>query len=449
MTTVCGTDFSIHAAEAATVAAILTARAGGTLTLVHASECAGIDTRSPDALAALEERGRAQLNTEAERLRKLGATVRTRHLPGSPSSVLLDVAAQSKARLMVVSSLGHFPPSRWLVGSVAERLAQNSTIPTLVVRADKPFAAWAAGKRALRVLVGYDFSASADAALGWVEALGRIGRCRITVAYLAWAPEESWRLGVRDDWAITDNAAEITKYIKRDLKERCRDILGTTNVQIRIGDGWGPAGPELVALAKAESADLIVVGTNQRRGLERLWLGSVSRAVLHRAPVSVACIPLPSAEEPPAGTVPEVRRVLVPTDFSTLGNQAIPYAYAALRRGGEVCLMHVAPPLARRGGRHEQLESQRAARESSLSARLRQLIPPQAKALGLRTHVQVVDHANPATAICQAAERFGASLICMSSRGRSRVAKALLGSVAQAVMTGSRRPVLILRDYES
>jgi len=60
-----------------------------------------------------------------------------------------------------------------------------------------------------------------------------------------------------------------------------------------------------------------------------------------------------------------------------------------------------------------------------------------------------VDHANPATAICQAAERFGASLICMSSRGRSRVAKALLGSVAQAVMTGSRRPVLILRDYES
>lgn len=163
MTTVCGTDFSIHAAEAATVAAILTARVGGTLTLVHACDCAGIDTRSPDAVAALEERGRAQLNAEAERLRKLGATVRTRHLSGSPSSVLLDVAAESKARLMVVSSLGHFPPSRWLVGSVAERLAQNSTIPTLVARGDKPFTAWAAGKRALRVLVGYDFSSSADA----------------------------------------------------------------------------------------------------------------------------------------------------------------------------------------------------------------------------------------------------------------------------------------------
>ncbi len=449
MTTVCGTDFSIHSAEAATVGAILTTRLRGTLTLVHAYNEADLDVTAQGALTAVRERGEARLAAEADRLRGLGVAVKTKLLAGSPAAVLLDVAAQSKARLLVVSSLGNVAPSRWLVGSVAERIARSSTVPILVVRGDKPFRAWAAGRHSLRVVVGYDFSPSADAALEWVGMLTALGRCRITVAHLAWAPQEGWRLGVRDQWTITDHTPEIARYLERDLKERCREVLGKISVQTRIGDAWGPAGPELVELAMTEKADLIVVGANQRRGFERLWLGSVSRAVLHQAPVSVVCIPLPAAEKLPRRTIPEVRRVLVPTDFSKLGNQAIPYAYAALRRGGEVCLVHVVPPLARRGVKSEPFDPQGAARVARLSAKLRQLIPPQAKVLGLRTHVQIVEHASPAIAIAQAAERFGAGLICMSSRGRSGLASALLGSVAQAVMANSRRPVLLLRDHES
>ena len=45
-----------------------------------------------------------------------------------------------------------------------------------------------------------------------------------------------------------------------------------------------------------------------------------------------------------------------------------------------------------------------------------------------------------------AAERFGADLICMGSRGRSGLTKVLLGSVAQGVMAQSKRPVLVLRE---
>lgn len=445
---ICGTDFSVHAAEAATVAAILTARLQGTLTLVHAYSEASLELPTKGAFNALHQRWEARLTEEANRLQKLGAVVKTRLLPGSPSSVLLNVAANSKARLMVVSSLGNFPPSRWLVGSVAERIAQSSPIPTLVVRGDKHFRAWAAGSRPLRVLVGYDFTATSDAALSWVAALHELGRCKVTVAYMASPQHETWRLGVGDSQSIRGHTPDITTYLERDLKERCREILGKATVRTRVADAWGPAGPQLVELAKAEKADLIVVGPSQRRGLERLWLGSVSRDILHLAPMSVACIPMATEKIRPGKAIPQVRRVLVATDFSKLGNRAIPYAYAALRRGGEVCLVHVVPPLRHRGTKSEQLEKQRATRNEELSARLRKFIPAQAEALGLRSHVEIVEHPSPAIAIAQAAERFGANLICLSSRGRSGLAKAILGSVAQAVMARSERPVLVIRPQD-
>lgn len=448
MKVVCGTDFSVHAAEAATVAAILTARLQGTLTLVHAYSEASLELPTKGAFDALHQRWEARLAEDANRLQKLGAVVETQLLPGSPATVLLNVATNSKARLMVVSSLGNFPPSRWLVGSVAERIAQSSPVSTLVVRGDKHFRAWADGSRPLHVLVGYDFTAAADAALSWVATLQELGRCKITVAYMASPLHETWRLGVGDSQSICGHTPDITGYLERDLKERCREILGKATVRTRVADSWGPAGPQLVELAKTEKADLMVVGPSQRRGLEKLWLGSVSRDTLHHAPMSVACIPITTDETRPGKAIPQVRRVLAATDFSKLGNRAIPYAYAALRRGGEVSLVHVVPPRTHRGAKSEPLEKQRATRNEKLAARLRTLIPAQAEALGLRTHVEIVEHPSPAIAIAQTAERFGANLICLSSRGRSGLAKAILGSVAQAVMARSERPVLVIRPSD-
>ena len=43
--------------------------------------------------------------------------------------------------------------------------------------------------------------------------------------------------------------------------------------------------------------------------------------------------------------VAELRRVLVPTDFSEAGLTAIPYAYAVTARGGTVHLLHVVEPV--------------------------------------------------------------------------------------------------------
>ena len=94
-----------------------------------------------------------------------------------------------------------------------------------------------------------------------------------------------------------------------------------------------------------------------------------------------------------------------------------------------------------------------------IEKQLRALVPAGAEARWLTTKVEVVESRHCSTAICQAAERFGADLICIGSHGRTGLSKAILGSVAQDVMAGSQRPVLVvevmsvrepgkLNDYE-
>lgn len=447
---ICGTDFSMHAAEAADVAAALARRSGHRLVLVHAVDGAALAASHPETHAEVVAQCRERLRAEAGRVRRGGAVVQEQLETGSPHRALVGAAAKESAQLIVVASLGHIALTQFIVGSVAERTAEAAPVPTLVVRDPKPLLAWARGRRNLRVLLAHDFSVTADAALAWLRKLQQVGSCDLVVAHVAWPPREMQRLGVGGPVSLTGNPALVTRVLERDLAERVAAVWGSQPVALRVPAGWGRTDAQLVELARAEQADLLVVGTHQRHGLSRLRLGSVSRGVLHHASTNVAVVPVPAPGSEPA-LVPEFHRVLVSTDFSDAGNRAIPFAYAALRRGGTVHLLHVVEPYALpsplipRYEPRRPTERQHRRRMHELAARLQRLIPAGAEARGVITEVHVAEHRAVADGICQEAERFGADLICLGSHGRSGLSRATFGSVAQKVMTRSPRPVLVVR----
>src|SRR6185436_11459183 len=104
---------------------------------------------------------------EALRLRSDAFAVREAFCDGAPAEVLARFGAQPNTRLIVVAAGGHTALSKWILGSVAESMTHSSAVPILVVRDPSPFAAWAQGKRKLRVFVAADFSFGSDAALTW------------------------------------------------------------------------------------------------------------------------------------------------------------------------------------------------------------------------------------------------------------------------------------------
>jgi nucleotide-binding universal stress UspA family protein len=82
---------------------------------------------------------------------------------------------------------------------------------------------------------------------------------------------------------------EVVKHAQKSLVQFCLDIPeARTKAEKRVVSG-DPA-EEIVRFAGAEKADLIVMGTHGRKGLEYSLFGSVAAKVVRNSPVPVLTI---------------------------------------------------------------------------------------------------------------------------------------------------------------
>jgi len=424
---ICGTDFSEPAAQAANVAAALAKRLRAPLLLVH-----GIDERGEIPAhhwPRLIAEDRPRLTSEADRLRASGANVEERLVGGVPEDGVARCAEKADAQMIVVAASGNGAVGRWLMGSISERIAETAWVPTLVVREAAVLEAWLRDECPLQIFVGADFTPTSEAALRWVQELTKIAPCEVTVGYVDRAADERGAEAMRLPPGAP-RAPEMQEMLSHDLREKARALYGQHELHVHVLPAADRVDLRLLELAREAKADLIVIGTHQWHGLSRLRHTSVSRRILHGAKVNVACVPAHALAHGAHASIPKVRRVLAATALSTHGGQAVPHAFSILAPGGEVRLVHVIEP--------------GAPRDRCL-ARLRGVIPAEAIQLGIHTEVDVIESHDAAAGICEAADRFDADLVCIGSHGHSGLLAAAMGSVAQAVIARSRRPVLVVR----
>lgn len=144
-------------------------------------------------------------------------------------------------------------------------------------------------------IVGYDFSElSLNALQTAARMLSQQGGGRLVVAHVH-------QLGTGVDGAGIDLAtlapgqlehAYIADARRQLTEELAQVVLERVTIEQRVIAGR-PA-PVLCALAHDEHADLIVVGSHGRRGIDRLFIGSVAESILRQAicPVLVVKAPI-------------------------------------------------------------------------------------------------------------------------------------------------------------
>lgn len=202
------------------------------------------------------------------------------------------------------------------------------------------------------------------------------------------------------------------------------------------------AAPAILDHADAHDVDLIVLGSHGRRGIRRLLLGSVAEEVLREAGCPVLIVR--EEKEPPARV--EVKRILVPVDFSKQTALALGYAHEmAVTFGAALDLLHVIEvptypdfyiPFS------AALETTAVRKDAQ--ERLEALAEPMRSTHEVGTHVKV---GRTATEVTDFAERAGHDLIVLPSHGYSGLERVLLGSVAEGVLRRTPCPVLTVKPF--
>lgn len=145
------------------------------------------------------------------------------------------------------------------------------------------------------------------------------------------------------------------------------------------------------------------------------------------------------------------KRILVATDGSALSAKAVDKAIAlALAVGAELFALKVVHmqaeahwdgALNHERAAHAKLEGQ----QTELAQAVVDAVKASAQGAGIQVTALTVKAASVADAVIEVAQSKGCDLIVMASHGRRGLARVLLGSETQHVLTHSQIPVLVLR----
>jgi nucleotide-binding universal stress UspA family protein len=291
------------------------------------------------------------------------------------------------------------------------------------------------------ILLALDFSSSSTRALRYGLDLAERTGARLHFLHVEEIP-----LGPLVKGAPSP-APGADKLLKQ-FKERCQSLpsaeaLNALDVRYRVERG-GAVAPTLVDVAEDASADLLVMGTQGHRGLQRAFLGSAAREALRTAPCPVLTTRALSDDEPPAP--PSVERLVVPIDFSDSSREALQYAGRLTAiYDVPVKLVHVVEPPTLPAV--YEVESPKLSTRN-VKARAERTLAEWGRA-AVNDHNElsyVVQKGSPASLILEAAPS-SSDLLVMASRGLSGVRRTMLGSVTEEVVSKAPGPVLAARTF--
>jgi nucleotide-binding universal stress UspA family protein len=279
------TDFSEHSAQALRLACVLARDHRAKLILLHVAEPAviassGVLMPAPPApfeynRAGLEARLAALASTEPD------VRIECRVVFGGPGEEIV-AAAQDGCDLIVMGTHGRRGLGRLVLGSVAEQVMRRSPCPVLAVKVGDTSDR---GLRIRRILHPTDFSDQSALALHLASWLAREYEAPLTVVHVL-PPATVF------DETLVERPENIDRTAANQLAAIQPTVPGVTfETLLEEGD----AAEKIASSARAMAADLIVMGTHGRKGLDRLLMGSVAEAVLRAAPCAVLTVKTPLA----------------------------------------------------------------------------------------------------------------------------------------------------------
>ena len=285
-----------------------------------------------------------------------------------------------------------------------------------------------------------DFSAAANAVLAtairWDERF--YGELHLVHVYSGEHPASALMVA---PLVVPDSqvAADIRSHLEGVVEDHGLRMERVT-LHVRKGRPY----EEICRLARQLDVDLIMTADRGRTGLTRLALGSTAERIVRYTPCPVLVVhppPVSARRFPPA-----LRKILVPTDFSTCAEHGLTYARAlAAEFRARLILLHSVdldycntspeytlfdlPPLLAAAEKAGRDQMQKVIRETDWR--------------GLKVEC-ILENGHAGEEICRRACELGADLIVTSTHGRSGSKRVLVGSTAEYIVRHATCPVLVV-----
>jgi nucleotide-binding universal stress UspA family protein len=289
------------------------------------------------------------------------------------------------------------------------------------------------------ILVPLDGSPVAEAALPYARSLAARTGATLT---LVRAAKQSALFG------NSDESQQQAIACAEDYVGQFATALSDQGLTIETGVPFGgdPA-RWIVEECDVHHADLIVMATHDRIGVNRWLHGSVAESVVHATKLPVMIVKASSPPELAQRFDVGQPVLVVPLDGSAFAESALPVAtrLAGVTRA-RIVLMMVVPNqtnwlVTQTGMLVTSSEAEFAEMERDGRVYL-ESIATNVRMSGLEVQA-IVRIGDPALEIASIGQQYAAAAIVMATRGRTGIVRSMLGSVAGAVLHGANVPVVV------
>ncbi len=289
------------------------------------------------------------------------------------------------------------------------------------------------------IVVGYDGSEQAGAAVDWAAREATARRVRLRVVYIERPNVLAGPPGA-DPW-MAQQIEQIGRQLTEEAEERARRVDG---VDVRSTVLTGPPAGALVDTAR--DADLLVLGTRGRGELASALLGSVAYSVSAHAECPVVVV-RGDGQVRPGPSAP----VVVGVDGSEPARAAVDAAADAAHRYGAPLTVVGAWQGTSAGawaGEYWMITAEALEDMDKAAQRETQDVVSSAVAQAKQHHGDlavegVTTDGMPAKVLVDAS--VDAGLLVVGARGRGGFTGLLLGSVSHGVIHAASRPVMVVR----
>jgi nucleotide-binding universal stress UspA family protein len=288
------TDGSAGAVAAAEHAILLAEAFDATVHVVHAVDTAalgGAAERYPELEEAFGRRGREALRPIEDVAAGSGRSIVTETVRGTPHEAILRYAEEHDIELISMGTHGRTGVSRFLAGSVAERIVRLSDVPVLTVRvADdegggevdaEPIAPYE------RVLVATDGEESASAAADHAIAIAEAFDATLHAVNAVDLTEAG---GLFDAGGLPKEFVDRLDAEGGEATEAIAARARAAGVSVESAVRHGSPSEVILDYAAEADVDLIAMGTHGRTGLDHVLVGSVAERVVRLSDVPVLTV---------------------------------------------------------------------------------------------------------------------------------------------------------------